>query len=384
VTVTAPPRAEAQARRRDRHDLRRGISHFTTLRRVKYCGAPIGASVGVKHDADAGAGFAGTETCGSVWACPVCASKIAARRAHELTAVLEQGKAAGLQTAMLTFTVRHGKDDLLLDVWNAVQSGWHAITSGKRWKREQHAHGVQGWVRAVEATVGDNGWHVHIHALVLLSGDAHALGRYAWERWEAGINRAGFTAIRDSGGFDVVVASDAVTALGDYLIKMGAGKKDLGGLAREATFGQGKSGRLGGRTPFQVAADIADLDEMHRRGVELDVEQRVQAQRDYMLWQEWEIGSHRRRALTWSKGLREWANLDDERSDEEIAGEEPGGDFVLTLPRETYLALRRRDELPTVLDLIENAGGSTSTVEAWLSTLGLSWGPPPRAERGTA
>ena len=35
------------------------------------------------------AGFGGLVTCGSVWACPVCAAKVATKRAEDLAAVLD-------------------------------------------------------------------------------------------------------------------------------------------------------------------------------------------------------------------------------------------------------------------------------------------------------
>lgn len=46
-------------------------------------------------------------------------------------------------------------------------------------------------------------------------------------------------------------------------------------------------------------------------------------------WWEWERASHGRRQIAWSKGLREWANLGKEQTDEEIAEEQLEAEDVL-------------------------------------------------------
>ncbi|WP_331558632.1 hypothetical protein [Actinomycetospora sp.] len=59
------------------------------------------------------AGFEGLVTCGSVWACAVCAAKVAAKRAEELAVVLDAVHAAGGSAFMLTMTIRHNAGDRL-------------------------------------------------------------------------------------------------------------------------------------------------------------------------------------------------------------------------------------------------------------------------------
>ncbi|MCD2198057.1 hypothetical protein LQ327_32265 [Actinomycetospora endophytica] len=59
------------------------------------------------------AGFEGLVSCGSVWACPVCAAKVAAKRAEELAAVLDAVHAKGGSAFMLTMTIRHNAGDRL-------------------------------------------------------------------------------------------------------------------------------------------------------------------------------------------------------------------------------------------------------------------------------
>jgi hypothetical protein len=360
------PRHRPMRDRRSRHDLRRELRSVTRIKRLKGCGNAIGQTVGVKYDAGAGAGFSGIETCGSIWGCPVCAAKIAARRAIELEQLLSwaTAPAQGYSVAMVTLTVRHHSGDRLKDVWDAINKGWAAITSGRAWLRIQDAVGFVGWVKAVEVTHGRNGWHVHIHALMIMEHPERAdmLRDHMWLSWVRGIDRVGYTALRDLGGFDFTMSAGGdSTRLGKYIAKMGNdGAQDLGALAREATHGQAKSGRLGGRTPFQVLAwgiTTGDMDD-------LDV------------WREWERDSRRRQFMRWSKGLRDLAAMDAEATDEEVAAEEAGGDFVLALPRSTYRALQAYGLECDLLDLVELHGDGLAA-SVWLDAHGLAWSPPP-------
>lgn len=107
--------------------------------RVALCGyaTATGVSgVGVRVS-DGVAGFAGLQTCGSVWACPLCAAKIAARRAEELGEVLGWARREGHTLAMVTMTVSHKRKDALKDVWDAVSSGWGSVTSGGVWNNAE-------------------------------------------------------------------------------------------------------------------------------------------------------------------------------------------------------------------------------------------------------
>lgn len=284
--------------------------------RVSLCGfatVTSASGVGVRVS-DGVAGFAGLQTCGSVWACPVCAAKIAARRAQELGEVLGWARREGHTLAMVTMTVSHKRKDALKDVWDAVSSGWGSVTSGgvwsnaeteqefearlQRWENSGLAHeeakrlgqkppraprgwhkrqypeikrgdkakyGVIGWARAVEVTRGANGWHVHIHAVLVLEGRqqaherAYALGRSMHVRWNKGIAKRGFTSSKEH-GLRVDVSEGAERQLAEYLAKAGEPEKAVRNsvekagkaLAREATLGQHKIAKRGGRTPFQI------------------------------------------------------------------------------------------------------------------------------------
>lgn len=361
------PEQKRRLARGNRYRLRDGLRGFTGLKRLRACGHTAVDSAGVMvrvsgEGENRRAGFAGLSTCGSVWACPVCAAKVAAERARELTQVLNWGTEEGLRAALVTLTVRHHAGDSLASVWDAVSSGWARVTGGKAWKTAQERYGIKGWARAVEVTHGGNGWHVHVHAVVL--GDAFddesgiALGHSMWRRWAAGVRSVGLESWRDRGGLDVRVSTGGdLGALGAYLAKQGA---DLEGLAAEATLGAFKEGRKGSRTPFQIARSVLETGDAA----------------DVALWREWEQVSKGRRQLTWSRGLRVQAGLANERTDEEIAAEEVGTseDDAVLLPGETWKAVRESAWL--VLDIAEERG--VEELKTWLGWQELAWLEPPK------
>ena len=388
--------------------------------RVAICGYATatgvsGVGIRVKEGV---AGYSGLISCGSIHVCPVCAAKIAARRAEDLGEVLGWARREGHTLAMVTMTVSHKRKDALGAVWDAVSTGWGSVTSGGVWnnaetdqeydarlaqweasgfaheeakrlgqkppraprgwhKRQQPEikrgdkakYGVLGWARAVEVTRGANGWHVHIHAVLVLEGRqqaherAYALGRSMHVRWNKGIAKKGFTSSKEH-GLRIDVSEGAERQLAEYLTKAGEPEKAVRNsvekagkaLAREATLGQHKIAKRGGRTPFQILADL-----------ELgDAE-------DWAIWTEWLRDSKGRRQLTWSAELRELAGLLTEESDEEIAAEEVGSedDTILVLPIESWRELRRDSHrVAHVLNLAER---SPHDLEHWLDREGYKW-----------
>lgn len=362
--VVADQAVRRRAKRRRRVELRDRMRSFTRLGRVQACGAVTvtGAGGPTVRVSDTGggrvAGYAGLATCGSVWACPVCAAKVASERAQELREVLGAVLAAGGSASLMTFTMRHSRADRLADCWDAVSAAWARVTSGRTWVADQERGGMLGWARVVEVTDGVNGWHVHVHVLVCwdrpVSGAfAEYVGTRMWGRWARALGRRGFESLvladdfdELRGGLNVRMASLDDDGLADYFTK----------LAFEVTGGHAKEGRAGGRSPFEILAGAVE-------GVADDVER----------WWEWEAGSRDRRQLTWSGGdrdLREWAGLGRQQSDEEIAAAELGGDDTLAIPAESWQVMRGSRLAVELLEVLEVAGLQGG--RAWLERRGLA------------
>ncbi|MGW1306727.1 protein rep [Streptomyces sp. NPDC002514] len=358
IQQTSSSEAESavrQERRGKRFAQRDALWAITSLDRVRKCGRTTNGNVGDGLAAivvnGSVAHWSGFCTCGSIWACPVCSAKIRASRADEIArAVAKHMTEDGGTAWMVTLTARHKKHHDLAPLFDAVANGWRKLMSGRAWagdpKRgvvgERDRLGVRGNIRSMEVTYGTrNGWHPHLHVVLLLSnetGEELAYAIHRWDKtWRAWMKKQGFEPSKEHGvNWSKVTTPEEA---GEYIAKVQEGKGHLG---NEMARGDMKAGRLGTLAPFElleyfrVTGDMAVLP----------------------VWQEYEKGTHRRRAITWSRGLRaELLPDEEELTDEEVAAEEIGGETWAILPAESLRAMRRVPGLQSrLLDVAENGG----------------------------
>ena len=238
------------------------------------------------------ASYGGLQTCGSVWACPVCAAKIAERRRAEVVAAMTAHKAAGGCVNMLTLTTPHGRNDNLAELLakqaKAIQAFWKDFTACKVLEEM----GTVGQIRALEVTNGrrsaaNNGWHPHFHIL-LFCGSGVDLARFspaqmqAWadrlyERWAAKCLAFGLGLPSREHGLKLDDGSYAAA----YAAKWG--------LEHEMTKGHTKKAKQGSETPFDLLrAVLADPDDKQAAA----------------LFKEFAETFKGKRQLHWSKGLK--------------------------------------------------------------------------------
>ena len=329
--------------RRERHAARAVLWSESILKRVRYCGRyATGDSVAIRatvSGATARAGLGGVQTCGSVWACPVCSEKVNAERRNELENGIRAWIADGGSVLLLTLTMSHRRGQHLHDLWDALSPAWNGVTSGAGWKADRLRFGIEGFVRVVETKHGQNGWHPHVHALLFLRdeptpGQAWDLKHRLFGRWEHRLGKAGLrTAPRY--GVDLRKVNDA-SEVADYLTK-NQYETSAGGAAFEVTGSYAKAEGKGGRTPFQLLAEFAatgDLDLLN-------------------LWHEYEAASRGRRQLTWSQGLRDTLRLAAERTDQEIAEDGQGGDTLARIDAQDFKRLAAWGLVPAMLEAAE-------------------------------
>jgi Replication protein len=334
------------------------------LPRCRKCGRVSitdSGEVGVRV-VDGHAGFAGLASCGSVWVCPVCSSKIMARRSLEIGAAVAQAQALGLGVAFSTLTMRHKRGQKLAQLWDGLAKGWGRCTSGKQWVAERDTAGLWGYVRVVETTHGRNGWHVHVHSLFIgenlqTDGDVEALMAPMWGRWSRGLQSAGLDAPLPVGSEWHLVDGGHLsgTALGEYLSK---GAAASGAIGAELTQTQSKLARgvHSTRSHWQLLEDGPVNGEVA----------------GLRLWWEWERASKGRRQIAWSQGLRQALGLGVEQSDEDIAGEQLGtaDDTVVWITRLGWASIVARPQL--IGELLTAAERlSTSELSAWLDGHGV-------------
>lgn len=293
------------------------------------CRWRVAAAVGVHHQEGRGAHWSGLERCSSIWACPVCSAVIRAERAREIQQGADNWAARGATVLMITATTRHYRADPLSVNLDLAMAAWRKLVAHRTWKALKARLGVAGYVRAVEVTWSNaNGWHPHIHVLVfarsrLSDAQVAELQGEVFELWQTVVMRSGGRSLSAEHGVRVTRGASA-----DYVAKV---QEHDRGTGLEMARLDLKSGRYGSLTPFEL------LDSAEHRA----------------RWLEYVEATHGRRAITWSRGLRDLLELGEEATDEELIEQTETSDLVVLLDGETYDALRR---LPArLVELLELA-----------------------------
>ncbi|MDB4873091.1 MAG: hypothetical protein JWL97_4095, partial [Gemmatimonadales bacterium] len=346
VSAYLDPEADTRVTRRHiRTSQREVLWRASSLERVRKCGrVPVGEVGDVLLRDKAGvAHYANLATCGSIWACPVCAAKIRSSRAEEISDGTARWAQAGNEVYMLTFTAPHDLGMRLAPLVSTVADGFRSVVSGRAWVKLRDQLGIVGQIRSMEVTHGENGWHPHLHVLVYIEGNLDARGLLDFtlhmrDRWRRFIVKAGYRPPSDEHGVVIDRCLSAKEA-GLYIAKTQDGGKSVG---NEMARGDMKQGRKGGRTAFEI------LDDFRWTGDAGDLR----------LVHEHEKATHGRQCITWSKGLRQLlTGTEEERSDEDLAAEEVGGHDIASIPGETWRAITKIPGLSTaLLDELERGG----------------------------
>lgn len=304
-----------------------------------------------------GTHFEGVQTCGSVWLCPCCGARISETRRQELNQLLTWARAQGYVVQMITLTARHGReDDLaeLLDAMKEAKRSWGQHRAYRRILNRRNANFI-GSVTATECTGGGfHGWHPHFHMLVITAG--HVDLNELREPWLSSLRAEGL----DGTGSGWLV-QDA-SAAGNYVAKWGA--------AEELSLKDAKKGR-GGRSPAQLLADSADGDV--RAGY---------------LWREYAEAFHGRRQLVWSRGLKALAGIGEVDDKEAAQDQQQEGQQEVSrvnIPHGLWqgqVASRRVDRRGELLDRAEAVGPHKAIEElrsdaSVIDRDDMSWRPRP-------
>lgn len=281
-------------------------------------------------------------TCGSIWICPVCASKISEERRKEIRKVIEE---VPLQPVLMLYTMEHHKTDTLATTVAALLSCYAAQTSGRGWENIKNDYNIFGWVRALEFTHGANGWHPHLH--VIQWSDTCQLDMMRSEigdRWRSVLGTIGKKYI-DGVSFNLTEADKEV---GDYVSKMGIHEIKWGAdheLAKSAV----KKAKKGHRNPIQLLWDSAHGDKVAGG-----------------LFREYSIYTAGRRQLEWSRkpNLKQIAGVI-ELTDNEVNDRYSDSDVLLAnLTISQWHKVLKVHGVGDLLDMAAN--GNISEFYAWL------------------
>jgi hypothetical protein len=283
--------------------------------------------------------YSGLQTCASVWACPVCAAKIAERRRAEVLAAMTAHEASGGNVHLLTLTAPHQRGDNLQTLLDQQAKALKRFWMDREVKAVLASMGYRGLIRAREVTHGrksarNNGWHPHYHIL-LFTGSGVDLARFDapqrrdWEvrlylRWAKACEYAGLGTPSMAHGLKLDDGSKAAA----YATKWG--------LEDELTKGHTKKGKDGGETPFDllraVFADKAD-------------------NQAAALFREFAVAFKGQRQLYWSAGLKASLAIED-ATDEEVSQRiEEGAELLGQLTPEQWRDVLRVDARGLVLEI---------------------------------
>lgn len=279
--------------------------------------------------------------CGSPWACPLCAPVVRQRRAMEIDAALRRHLGGGGGALFVTLTFRHHRGDSLASRLDPIAQSMRLALSGEPWHRRRSSLGYVGMIKAVEITHGDeNGWHPHSHSLLLFeqpptSIEVENFRAWLFGRWSSVAEARGLGSVTKANGVDVRPVTQ-VEGLSDYLTKLDGGWSPGLEIARSD---------LKHRTPFDLL-----------RNVLVDGDARFAG-----LWCEYERATFGKRAVVWSRGLRELlCGIEAEASDEELASSE-GLDLALVralVPTAFWNSTLRDASTGRLLNDIERCAGA--------------------------
>ena len=331
-----------QARRRDRYRLRDVLNEVSSLGRCRRCGwRLVGGANGVPIVlADLVAHFGNLQLCGSVWACPVCGPRVRESRAQEVEAGLAVHLGRGGGAGFLTTTLPHDQGDALEPLFNTVIEGFRSNLGSRGWLQDRREFGIVGMIRSPEITHGANGWHPHLHAVLLSkaplapsSWDTIADGVYV--RWAGVVGRAGYrTPTRERG-----VTLSAVRSAHD-IAQYTAKYEDAGSdrsVGRELTRHDMKAARRAGRTPIEILRDFEATGDTS----------------DLALWHEYERVTKGKSSLRWSRGLKRDLGIGDV-SDSDIVNETIAGEILDVLSRTEFRYVKSHRLAALLLEAAEH------------------------------
>lgn len=283
--------------------------------------------------------YQGLIVCARVWHCPVCAAKISERRKMELKETLEAAKSKGMRAHFVTLTVPHGVGDDVKELLDKLSEALKRLSHGKyaikRCVEQQlPSETLYGYIRALEVTHGQNGFHPHYHMILFTSQgitseflqDAY---RVAWQR---ACRLAGLPEPSAEHGVTVQDGSKAA----QYASKWG--------LEDEMTKSHMKQTRRKGATPWGLLRAALDGDDPE-----------YPPERAKALFRVYADAFAGRRQLYWSNGLRKLLQISKELTDEELAGkaEDERAVPLATLTTIQWRAIRRLKQEAHILTVAE-------------------------------
>lgn len=306
--------------------LLRGALPESEWGRVNRCGWSMGALVTLLGASGGRASWSGVEHCNSVWSCPCCAARIREGRRNEILKAVHQARDRRWRMFFVTFTVPHDRETPLKESLRGLTEAFRRIRNYRGLAPFWSA--MVGFIKAVEVQVGSNGFHPHLHVLVMTNGCDlvnDEIEKKLKASWATAVVKEGLARPKDEVGVVVEETLDPESTA-DYLVKVQENKLTLE-LSRSDLKG-GREGKSDGEwhcSPFDLMTP--------------EVELPISVGLRKKLFVEFYSATKGTSAIRWSRGLKDLFDLE-EVSDEELGSLSPEeAEAHLRFLRATYTRL---------------------------------------------
>jgi hypothetical protein len=208
---------------------------------------------------------------------------------------------------MVTFTFPHTFFDHPGQLLTKQSSAFRLLRAGREWQSEKGEIGFVGLIRALELTVGNNGWHPHTHELWIVNEDCNVdlLLSKVMKRWESACIKTGLLTsdkIEDFRNYAVDMKDNAQNS--EYFAKFN--NRSAWGIDREIAKASTKKST--GCHPFELLTEYCG-------NLPYSKETR------WEMFVEYATVMRGKKQIYWSQGLKKTVGLD-EKTDEELASED--------------------------------------------------------------
>lgn len=336
--------------------------------------APVGVKVSTYQNADATtrkATFKNLFRCDSVWVCPVCGQRILAQRGKEIEQAIDIQLGKGHSVFMLTLTHSHSLGEDLKDKLRRMGKALTRFFGDRTMRDVFEKFGMQGHIKALEFTHSfQNGWHPHNHILMFSKFAPH---QFKSMKIAVMFDKDGFIQLVTGKRYKMLKARNQLAkmthvtiedfikhywrkcclavGLGEPSFERGATLQDADKAksyltkfktAKEMT-GANKVAKGGSRNQWQLLTDSLNGDAYASH-----------------LFQEYAVATKHQRQLVWSRGLKEFFEIEQvEDANCEVPDED---DETLVREDEVYFHdeqwyfIRRNRLQPEVLNIAEKHG----------------------------
>ena len=297
----------------------------------------------------------GVKTCGSIWACPVCRQKILNKRSDQIKQLASHWTENSGHLYMLTFTVPHNKGDSLARIYGSSNRGTGlagALSQWRSWyafsKKFKNQVGYKGDIRTVEVTWGKNGWHCHIHMLVLAEYRLHdkkATEKKLLAKWQKACCQAGLKK-PSRRGFDIQhIGSRGAAEFSGYIAKWGA----PGEVSSQHT----KAAKNGNLTVAELEKCL--IDDFYRSWKKISL---AKACKLLSIYYQTMKGQKMMQAggITKDSNWREDLLAEIEKTDDQLAAEEFPGEDIAEIHPAAFAEIAKRGLTFRLLDKAESGG----------------------------